>query len=282
MYDRGNTKDFNPAIVIPYHKSRLEKHEQVSLSQACRIFSNYPIYIVKPRSMLKLDGFNEADNHVRFVSLNDEHFKSWQSNNHLLTTLKFYKLFKKHSHILLYHLDAYAFRDELPFWCGREFDWIGAVWIDNWTTDTKKITGVGNGGFSLRRTDACIKIARRIAIIRSIANSVAWLIPKSKLQAAGQRYYQFLKHLRLFRLKDLTSIGRMVTSPKSFNEDLFWAINVPQTFTDFKIAAPEDAIKFSFETHPGYLYKLNNEQLPFGCHAFERYDPDFWREHISY
>jgi hypothetical protein len=260
----------------------LEKHERISLDQACRIFSNYPICIVKPKSVLKLDGFNEVDKNVRFVSLSDKHFKSWGTNNHLLTTLKFYKLFKKYSHILLYHLDAYAFRDELAFWCSKEFDWIGAVWIDDWSTSAKKIIGVGNGGFSLRRTSTCIKIARRLAILRLIAYSGSWLIPNSKMPAVGRRYYQFLRYLRLFKLKKLTSVGDMVMSPKIFNEDMFWAINVAETFLDFKVADPEDAIKFSFEVHPRYLYKLNNEQLPFGCHAFERYEPDFWKEHISY
>lgn len=49
---------------------------------------------------------------------------------------------------------------------------------------------------------------------------------------------------------------------------------------DFNPAPPEVAMKFSFEVHPEVLYELNDKQLPFGCHAYLKYNPEFWKKFI--
>ena len=36
-----------------------------------------------------------------------------------------------------------------------------------------------------------------------------------------------------------------------------------------------------FELEPRYLYNLNQKKLPFGCHAWEKHEPDFWKNHIK-
>ena len=50
-----------------------------------------------------------------------------------------------------------------------------------------------------------------------------------------------------------------------------------QTILTNYLNQQNQAIKFSFEVMPSYLYKLNNNVLPFGCHAFEKYESDFWK-----
>jgi len=42
-----------------------------------------------------------------------------------------------------------------------------------------------------------------------------------------------------------------------------------------------EALGFAFENVPEELYKLNNDQLPFGCHAYEKYSPEFWAKFIE-
>ena len=43
-----------------------------------------------------------------------------------------------------------------------------------------------------------------------------------------------------------------------------------------------EAARFSFEVHPRYLYNRIGGQLPFGCHAFEKWEYDtFWKKHIT-
>ena len=61
-----------------------------------------------------------------------------------------------------------------------------------------------------------------------------------------------------------------------YNEDHFWANRATHYFPKFRVAPLEIAIKFAFECVPRYCYQLNGKQLPFGCHAWNRYDREFW------
>lgn len=57
-------------------------------------------------------------------------------------------------------------------------------------------------------------------------------------------------------------------------EDLFWGSRASETF---KVAPLEIALQFSFEQDVRQCYLQNKSRLPFGCHAWEKYDFDFWR-----
>ena len=57
----------------------------------------------------------------------------------------------------------------------------------------------------------------------------------------------------------------------------FWGLGANYTDKLFKVPSNYHALEFSFEAMPSYLYKLNNNVLPFGCHAFEKYETDFWK-----
>ncbi len=65
-----------------------------------------------------------------------------------------------------------------------------------------------------------------------------------------------------------------------WNEDFFWCLVVQKNFKWFKVPALVTASKFSMEANARMLYKSNNNQLPFGCHAWERYDVEFWKPFI--
>ena len=48
------------------------------------------------------------------------------------------------------------------------------------------------------------------------------------------------------------------------------------------IPSKQEAARFSFEVHPERLYHNNGNVLPFGCHAFEKWEYDsFWKKHIK-
>ena len=62
------------------------------------------------------------------------------------------------------------------------------------------------------------------------------------------------------------------------NEDVKWS-----TLFQKKGIVPSEmeAMKFSFENFPEYLYKLNSEDLPFGCHEwFKYYNYLFYKKYI--
>lgn len=62
------------------------------------------------------------------------------------------------------------------------------------------------------------------------------------------------------------------------NEDLFFSSIVDE---NFRIAPKEIALQFSFERQVKKCYQQNHNKLPFGCHAWERYDLKFWKPYIE-
>jgi len=66
----------------------------------------------------------------------------------------------------------------------------------------------------------------------------------------------------------------------TLNEDIFWTI-VSCYLKYFKMPSPQTALEFSFELMPRECFRENNYQLPFGCHAWEKYDIDFWKPILS-
>ncbi|HMC84001.1 MAG TPA: DUF5672 family protein, partial [Chitinophagaceae bacterium] len=65
------------------------------------------------------------------------------------------------------------------------------------------------------------------------------------------------------------------------HEDQFWGLSLSKKFEWFKVPDYKTAAAFAFEMQPHRLYILNNNQLPFGCHAWWKYDLDFWKPHIE-
>lgn len=65
------------------------------------------------------------------------------------------------------------------------------------------------------------------------------------------------------------------------NEDYYWTQILGKFFNNYKVAPIEKAIKFSFDVNPSLLFDMNNNELPFGCHAWGRYEPEFWSKYIK-
>ena len=69
---------------------------------------------------------------------------------------------------------------------------------------------------------------------------------------------------------------------QGFNEDIIISIFLKDTQFKPNIPPSHIALNFAFEKYPSDLYKMNNEKLPFGCHAFMKYEYDsFWSNFIS-
>ncbi len=63
-------------------------------------------------------------------------------------------------------------------------------------------------------------------------------------------------------------------------EDIFLSIFLADTKLRANTPEPEEACLFAFEQAPSYLYD-KTEQLPFGCHAWRKYEYEtFWKKHI--
>jgi len=64
------------------------------------------------------------------------------------------------------------------------------------------------------------------------------------------------------------------------HEDHFWSDEAIKYHPEFRVASTELGLRFAFEVAPRYCFELNNYTLPFGCHAWPRYDRNFWEPYL--
>ena len=194
-------------------------------------------------------------------------------------------MFSAYEFVLFYQLDSFVFRDELSFWCDVNYDYIGAPWFEGFgnCTEQSPFIGVGNGGFSLRKTATALRVLSSFSYIRKPHE----LVPRSYSDQNELSLMEFVLRKCSFRekvrfIKNLTIANNTFWTFNDFArpEDMFWGLFVPRNFSWFKVAPFEDARRFSVETNPALMYRLNKQKLPFGCHAWSKNDPGFWASHI--
>ncbi len=266
-------------ILIPIYKKELSSDEYTSLKQCVSILSNYPITLVCPKS-LNLDNYFAEYSDFKVETFHDDFFKSIDGYNKLLMSKQFYRRFLNYEYILIYQLDAYVFRNELEYWCNLNFDYIGAPWFANTTNSIKDqvLCRVGNGGLSLRK-------------VKSYYHALNFYWLHFLLKSLYESYDQYLEsnlnqfqRIKLLIASILTRFFFIKNSKYSItrlNEDQYWCLVVPKININFKVAPLEVGIKFSFEVNPDLLYTINNKELPFGCHAWARYNKKFWSQFIQ-
>ena len=256
-----------PAVVIPMYKDALSVQERLSVDRAVEVLGTHAIFLVGPR---RLNAYLERlrqhyGRSVQVTTFDDQYFAGIKGYNALMRSRSFYAAFSEFSHILIAQADTLVLRDELQTWCGQDYAYIGAPWFMGGSQPRQPLEfmGVGNGGFSLRRIADFLRV---LGPPRRIPNFI-----KSRQGAAGgeRKFVRWLKHewLLAYNFEPLF--------PTS-NEDFFWGILVPAACPFFRVPGLAAASRFAFEVEPRHLYALNGGQLPFGCHAWERYDRDFW------
>src|SRR5690606_24202321 len=105
----------------------------------------------------------------------------------------------------------------------------------------------------------------------------------------SKRYYSYNPFIKLVGIAECylghinKKIGLNYSVEKYSNEpeDMFICFKLKRKFPSLQIAPLEEGWSFSFEFNPRLLYQLNKEQLPFGCHAWWRYDLEFWKPYIQ-
>lgn len=254
------------AVVVPTHpRPELTPEERISLRHLMHYLGRYDKHQVAPRSStLRLPGFTP-------MLVDDRYFGSADANKALLLSRSFYEAFEDYDYILIHHLDALVFSDELEAWCRRGYDYIGAPWLKSRDDPTQGFSRVGNGGLSLRRIEAFLRVfdSRRHKVDpeehwRRHYATKPWAVRAINLP---RRY--------LKRLVRFNGVRRHMAAFRH-NEDHFWADWAARYDPEFRVAPPEVAVGFAFECAPRYCYERNGRRLPFGCHAWTRYDRAFW------
>ena len=62
------------------------------------------------------------------------------------------------------------------------------------------------------------------------------------------------------------------------NEDMFFATMGVKFPNIIKVAPIEIAVSFAFESDVETCYELNGFKLPFGCHAYQKYNFNFVKQ----
>ncbi len=266
-------------VVVPIYQSVLSPDEEISLGTTRKHLSKHGICFVAPESLDLTAVINPAETVERF----DDHFFSGIAGyNRLLTSSLFYDRFADCSHLLICQLDCLVFQDELDLWCETGFDYIAAPWFRKFLDDpTEGLWRVGNGGFSLRNVQSHLRVLKQRILqgyIYPMHGSSPWE-PTEPSDEVGlyQRLTPWYRRMNPFA-RWTTIEEELLRYPR--NEDLFWSLEAPKFDPAFRVASAEEALPFAFEMAPRWCFQKNGSRLPFGCHAWARYDREFWEEHL--
>ncbi len=268
-----NPSASRPAVAIPIYKPELSAAEKISIDRTVDVLASRALFVVGPtRLRPHLDALcKRYRQRLQYKTFEDRFFSGIKGYNSLMRSKDFYQSFSDHSHLLISQTDALVLSDQLDLWCERDFSYIGAPWFVGGSEPRQPLEflGVGNGGFSLRRVSDFLRV---LTTPRRIPNFI-------KSRAGGKAGFlnlpRRIKHERWF------AYNVEPFFPRS-NEDFFWGILVPAVYPFFRVPRPEDAVGFAFEVAPRLLYELNGHKLPFGCHAWERCDREFWEEKLPF
>lgn len=78
----------------------------------------------------------------------------------------------------------------------------------------------------------------------------------------------------------ISLIERCGNKAKEFseNEDLFFSLH---RANDYRVAPVKVALAFSIESKVERCFRMNKREIPFGCHAWEKYNYYFWKPYIE-
>ena len=115
-------KDHNKVvIVIPIYQSVLKDYEMSALKNNLKVLAKYPTVFLKPKG-LDITNLKSQFPQVGEVTVSD----CWLGTkrgiagyNEMMPSADFYSLFLAYEYMLICHVDAWVFRDELDFWCNQ-------------------------------------------------------------------------------------------------------------------------------------------------------------------
>jgi hypothetical protein len=274
--EKSNCDNRLVAIVTPLYRFPLAPDEEISIRHLRQHLGQFNRYIIGPSKLPS--GF--AD--FKFKQFPQRYFESTQSYSNLLVTKDFYQAFAGYEYILIYQTDCLVFSSDLEEWCRAGWDYVGAPWFKNFEPDpTGGFWAVGNGGLSLR------KVSTALAVL----SSTKWPVDDPKERGLQTQRFGSIPQLRRLLISLRTFFFKcgyknnfrwlMRELHKGpFNEDCFWAFQAGKLVPRFLIPTPQQAVAFSFEMAPTFCFQQNSRRLPFGCHAWPRYDRKFWEPYL--
>jgi len=260
-------------IVVPIsNRSELTPSEKMSLRHLHQHLGQHDIFIVAPEGLdIEFPG-------LKIKRFSPKYFGSVQNYQRMVMSSGFYKTFGEYEYMLTYHLDALVFSDRLLDWCEKGYDFIGAPWVkhdDSPNKDSIYEGKVGNSGFALKKIDTFIRLFDSDCYAYSIFDRWAHTY-------GNKSFFRKLIGIPSFFLglfKRFNGIEWEVANWQR-SEEVFLITRATHYLPSYRVPDVEEALKFAFEIVPKYCYELNSHKLPFGCHAWERYDEEFWEPYL--
>jgi hypothetical protein len=275
-------------VVIPVYTLDLSRAEKASLINCMFRLRDHDLLFLHKKSLdMKafFQGINSpsvSSSAVQVEGVDDRWLQSVESYNKLLFQGWFYRLFRAWDYILIHQLDAWVLRSDLDHWIGKGFTYVGAPWTRHLGPDTPDI-GVGNGGFSLRCVAEMIRICdsfqtSHVPVFRwgELAYRVT-LFRRYNGYPLTQWPSLFCKRLILFLLMSFGWRNTLSYYARvGIQEDHLFSIYAPWVFPWMRIPSLAEAADFAVETNPRQTFAFYHIRCPFGCHAWEKHDLNFW------
>lgn len=243
-------------VVIPVYKPLPSDSEITSLKQCLKILHKYDVFLLHPIG-LNVAEYLKVGEAIKPMPFEKKYFDGLEGYNRLVLSPIFYFRFLPYKYLLIYQLDCYVFRDELEYWAGKNFDYIGAPFEVN---------------------DQIIRTYNSLLYSKN-----SWIKKAKKLLSKAQTNLTVgnggLSLRKVFKFWIISVLFKPVIFRWLTNEDYFWGLFAPNFIPCFKVPTTKLARLFAIEQNCKFHYEKNG-CLPFGCHAWEKYEPKFWEDFI--
>lgn len=233
----------NCIVLIPIYKEELDADEFFSVKSSLKHLNDFDVMFIGPENLKLTYYFNNFPK-TSFMGFQNHFFSSINGYNRLLTSESFYQVFENYEYMLILQTDAIILKNELSAWIANGYDYIGAPWPK---------------GYSLKINSNKFSIDGGVICTTFIGNGGLSL----------RKINSCIELLREF--PDVASTWQN----SGHAEDLFFGFL--STMSDFfKTPNVKVAAKFAHDIEPQFLSQLINNDIPFGVHAWSKYDREFW------
>ncbi len=256
--------------LAPIYGEALTADDHVALAHVRAHLLGVPCYQLSPASLrLRVPGLT----HMPWP---DECFTGIPAYNRMMLSAGLYSALSGYEYLLVCQLDALVLSGEIALWCAAGYDYVGAPWLRDPKHPEQGFSRAGNGGFCLRRVSAFLSVlGQRGRSWAAMGRAVCAPLPDLVAVAPRQRWR---KRMRIARA---VSVGvEQYLARYGVHEDQFWSDRAHLFDPAFRVAPPDVAVGFAFEVAPRYCYEANRRRLPFGCHAWAKYDRAFWEPYL--
>lgn len=232
-------------IAIPVYRALVEPLEVLSFLRL-RQLATQDVYLVAPEA-LDLDTYRKLWPDIRESRFEAKYFRDIAAYNRLLLSQAFYERFATdYDWLLIHQLDAFLFHGHVEAFCAMPYDYFGAPWLPAQLIRSR----IGHPRL-LRLLGRRIEVGNGGLSLRRLSATLGLLVSRGRDAANWNN-----------------------------NEDAFfsyWGRFSP----DFRSCPLDTACRFAFESSPSRLLEMNGGELPFGCHAFAKCQPEFYAQIIN-